>query len=119
MRQGGFSGLVDSNAGKITLYDPSSVGPGPAYSKTPFPNNQIPISQISPLAKYVFSVTPLPTDPNVNPLVADNYFGVAPNNLNQRSFTGRGDHRLGDKDQIFGRFTHGLNDQMNRRAFAT
>ena len=119
MRQGDFSGLVDSAGRKITLYDPWSVGPGPTYSKTPFPNNQLPISKLSPLAKYVFSVTPLPTDPNVNPLVADNYFGVAPTNINQRSFTGRGDHRLGDKDQIFGRFSYGVNDQMNRRAFAT
>jgi hypothetical protein len=119
MRQGDFSGLVDSAGRRITLYDPWSVGPGPAYNKTPFPNNQIPLSRLSPLAKYVFSVTPLPTDPNVNPLVADNYFGVAPTKINQRSFTGRGDHRLGDKDQIFGRFSYGLNDQMNRRAFAT
>ncbi len=119
MRQGDFSGLVDSAGRKITLYDPGSVGPGPTYNKTPFENNQIPISRLSPLAKYVFSVTPLPTDPNVNPLVADNYFGVAPTNINQRSFTGRGDHRLSDKDQIFARFSYGLNDQMNRRAFQT
>src|SRR5262249_39997313 len=119
MRQGDFSGLVDSSGRKITLYDPWSVGTGPAYTKTPYDNNQLPLSKLSPLAKYVFSVTPLPTDPNVNPLVADNYFGVAPTNLHQRSFTGRGDHRLGVKDQIFGRFSYGVNDQMNRRAFAT
>jgi hypothetical protein len=119
MRNGDFSGLIDSSGRKITLYDPSSVGPAPAYSKTPFENNQIPLSKLSPLAKYVFSVTPLPTEPNVNPLVADNYFGLAPTNINNRSMTGRFDHRLRDKDQIFGRYSYGLNDQMNRRAFAT
>ena len=119
MRRGDFSGLIDSAGRRITLYDPWSVGPGPTYSKTPFQNNQIPISRLSPLAKYVFSVTPLPTEPNVNPVVADNYFGPAPTVINQRTLTFRGDHRIGDRDQIFGRYSNGLNDQMNRRGFAT
>ena len=119
MRRGDFSGLVDSAGRKITVYDPWSVGPGPTYSKTPFANNQIPLSMLSPLAKYVFSVTPLPTDPNVNPVVADNYFGPAPNNNDNRSFTGRIDHRLSDSNQIFGRYSRGVNDLLLRRAFAT
>src|SRR5262249_37280547 len=72
MRQGDFSGLIDSSGRKITLYDPWSVQPNAPYTKTPYPNNQLPLSKLSPLAKYVFSVTPLPTDPNVNPVVADN-----------------------------------------------
>src|SRR5207247_7754016 len=75
--------------------------------------------RLSPLAKYVFSVTPLPTDPSVNPLVADNYFGVAPTVIDNRTLTLRGDHRLSEKDQIFGRYSGGLSNQMNRRAFQT
>lgn len=119
MRRGDFSGLVDSIGRKITIYDPWSVGPGPTYPKTAFPNNQIPIDRLSPLAKYVFGVVPLPTDPNVNPLVANNYFGPAPTNSDQRTYTFRGDHRLSEKDQIFGRYSRGGWDQMNRRAFNT
>ena len=119
MRRGDYSGLVDSAGRRITLYDPWSVGPGPAYLKTPYPNNQIPIEKMSPLAKYVYSVTPLPTAPNVNPLVADNYFGTAPTNQDTRTMTFRGDHRLSEKDQIFGRYSRGKNDLMQRRAFAT
>ena len=119
MRQGDFSGLVDSLGRKITIYDPNSVGGAPNYIKSPFPSNQIPLSRLSPLAKYVFSVTPLPTDPNVNPLVASNYFGLAPTNIDQRTLTFRGDHHIGDKNQIFGRYSHGANDQVNRRAFNT
>jgi hypothetical protein len=119
MRHGDFSGLVDSLGRKITLYDPWSVQGAPNYSKTAYPNNQLPMTKLSPVAKYVFSVSPLPTDPNVNPLVAQNYFGLAPTNLDQRTFTGRGDHQFGDKDKIFGRYSRGLNDQFNRRGFAT
>ncbi len=119
MRQGDFSGLFDAQGRKITIYDPWSVGAGPNYQKNPFPNNQIPIEKLSPLAKYVFGVTPLPTAPGVNPLVASNYFGLAPLVINQRTLTFRVDHRIGDKDQIFGRYSPGANDQMDRRAFAT
>src|SRR5207244_8369560 len=74
---------------------------------------------ISPFAKYVFGVVPLPTAPAVNPLVAQNYFGLAPTNIDQRTLTFRGDHHIGSKDQIFGRYSHGSNDQINRRGFNT
>jgi hypothetical protein len=119
MRQGDFSGLIDSTGRKVTLYDPWSVGAGPTYTKVPYVNNQLPLARLSPLAKYVFGVVPLPTAPGVNPLIAQNYFGLAPTNVDQRTITLRGDHRLTDKDQVFGRFSHGQSDQMNRRAFNT
>lgn len=107
MRQGDFSSLTDSTGKKVILYDPWSVGAGPNYLKTPYVNNQLPIGKMSPLAKYVFGVVPLPTDPNVNPLIAQNYFGPVPVNSDQRTVTFRGDHRVSDKDQVFGRFSHG------------
>ncbi len=119
MRQGDFSGLIDANGRRITLYDPWSVGPGPTYAKVPFQNNQVPLAKLSPLAKYVFGVVPLPTDPGVNPLVANNYFGPAPTNSDQRTLTFRGDHRFSEKDQVYGRYSRGQWDQMNRRAFNT
>ena len=119
MRQGDFSGLLDSTGRKITLYDPWSVGPAPGYAKVPYVNNQLPLSRQSPLSKYVFGVVPLPTDPGVNPVIANNYFGPAPTNQDQRTITFRGDHRIGDKDQIYGRYSRGAWDQMNRRAFNT
>jgi hypothetical protein len=119
MRKGDFSGLVDGLGRKITLYDPWSVGAAPTYLKTPYVDNQLPISKISPVAKYVFGVVPLPTDRGVNPFVANNYFGPAPNNSQQRTITFRGDHRLSDRDQIFARYSRGEWDQVNRRAFNT
>ena len=119
MRHGDFSGLADANGRKITIYDPLTVAGAPNYLKTPFNGNQIPMARLSPLAKYVFGVTPLPTDSNVNPLVASNYFGLAPTNVDQRTLTFRGDNHFGSKDQVFGRYSHGRWDQMNRRAFAT
>ncbi len=40
----------------------------PSRSASPFPNNMIPVTRESPLAKYIYGITPLPTDitePNI------------------------------------------------------
>jgi hypothetical protein len=38
---------------------------------------------------------------------------------NQRTFTFRGDHNIGNKDRIFGRYSHGHWDLLQRRSFST
>ncbi|MEO8368296.1 MAG: carboxypeptidase-like regulatory domain-containing protein [Candidatus Solibacter sp.] len=118
MRQGDFNGLIDGQNRKIVLYDPWSVGPGPNYTKTPYINNQLPMARLSPIAKYMFGVSPLPTN-NLSPLVGSNYTGLQPTVIDQRTYTFRGDHRFTDRDLVFGRYSRGTNDQMNRRAFST
>ncbi len=103
MRQGDFSGLVDSVGRRFTLYDPLTTGA--AWSRQPFPNNQIPVSRESPLARYLYSVTPLPTRGD-NPLVAANWFGIGFANTKQHTESVRLDHRLNDKNQLFFRYSH-------------
>src|SRR5262245_15492001 len=85
---------------------------------TPYLNNQLPINRLSPIAKYMFGVTPLPTN-NLSPLVGSNLTALQPTVQDQRTLTFRVDHRVTDKDQVFGRYSRGKNDQMNRRAFST
>lgn len=104
MREGDFSGLIDAEGRPISLYDPLTTDA--TWNRQPFPNNQIPIDRRSPLATYLYSVTPLPTDPDVNPLVAPNWFGVGFNRQNQSTITTRIDHRLSGRDQIFFRYSH-------------
>ncbi|MGH9662467.1 MAG: carboxypeptidase regulatory-like domain-containing protein, partial [Bryobacteraceae bacterium] len=105
MRQGDFSGLIDGAGRRITLYDPWSTDA--RWVRQPYNNNQIPLSRQSPLAKYFYSVTPAPTHPDINPLVASNWFGPGVSNRLDHTETARIDHRLTEKDQLFGRFTHG------------
>jgi len=107
MRQGDFSGLVDGSGRRYTVYDAWSTGTSPGWTRVPFPNNQIPAARQNVLARYLYSVTPEPTLPDVNPLVASNYFGLAPNNRRDYTLTTRFDHRLSDKDQVFLRFSYG------------
>ncbi len=108
MREGDFSGLADSAGRKFTLYDPWSTTA--SWGRTPYINNRIPANRQSPLSKYLYSVTPVPTELNVNPLVSSNYWYLAPNNRLEWTSTSRVDHRLSDKDQLFFRYTHGVRD---------
>src|SRR5947207_3398988 len=77
MRHGDFSQLFDSQGRFVQLYDPltSTVTSLSATRHTtvrlPFQNNVIPENRISPLAKYIYGITPLPTD-ITNPLVTTN-----------------------------------------------
>ncbi|MBI3684590.1 MAG: TonB-dependent receptor [Acidobacteria bacterium] len=105
MRQGDFSRLVDGAGRLTTLYDPWTTDA--RWQRQPFANNQLPMSRLSPLAKYLYSVTPAPTHPDVNPLVSSNYLAPAVSNRLDHTETARVDHRLSDRDQMFGRFTHG------------
>ena len=106
MRNGDMSGIKDINGIQSTIYDPYSTDTA-TWARTPFPNNQIPVSLQSPLSKFLFSVTPLPTLPGVNPNVAANWFGAVPSF--QRSFTTstRVDQRVGDKDLFYFRYSQG------------
>src|SRR5262245_54983443 len=109
MRNGDFSGLLDSQGRLQVLYDPlttriQTINNRQVAVRDPFPNNQIPISHISPLAKFMFGVTPPPTDIS-NPLIANNLkVPVATNafpNRNDDPTTIRIDHRVSEKDNTF------------------
>ncbi|MBL8230980.1 MAG: carboxypeptidase regulatory-like domain-containing protein, partial [Bryobacterales bacterium] len=112
MREGDFSGLIDSAGRQITLYDPWTTTA--TWSRMPYVNNRIPISRQSPLARYLYSVTPAPTHPDINPLVAPNYFAPAVSNRRDHTETVRIDHRFSERDQVFGRYTHGGRWSMGR-----
>jgi len=105
MRQGDFSGLRDSTGRAITIYDPWTTD-SKTWQRQPYPGNRIPIARQSPLAKYLYSITPVPTN-NENPLIGTNYIGPFPTTRPDHTETARVDHRISDRDQLFGRFSHG------------
>ncbi|MBI3646248.1 MAG: TonB-dependent receptor [Acidobacteriales bacterium] len=117
MRQGDFSGLIDGTGRLSALYDPLTTDAN--WRRQPFPNNQIPINRRSPLAAYLYSITPLPTHPGVNPLVDANWYGLGFNNRNQTTITTRVDHRLSDRDQLFFRYSHNPSYQVNTTALGS
>jgi hypothetical protein len=103
-RQGDFSNLVDGQARRFTIYDPQTTD-SRTWTRQPFPGNVIPMSRQSPLAKYLYSVTPLPTQ-NDNPLVTSNWFGTGFDNTRQHTETVRVDHKINDSNHLFFRYSH-------------
>jgi hypothetical protein len=107
-RQGIFTGLTDGSSRPITLYNPyTTQDKANQWARTPFPNNVIPVTLESPVAKYIYSVTPLPTLTTVNPQIANNFFGLAPNGDKENTGTLKIDHNLSEKDRVFGRVSEG------------
>lgn len=113
MRQGDFSGLLDSQGRLQVLYDPLTTRcangtPAPCRGvvaiRDPFPGNKIPINRMSPLAKRLFEITPLPND-ITNPLVANNLKMPVPTNAfpnrDDDPTTVRIDHKFTEKDNFF------------------
>jgi hypothetical protein len=110
MRNGDFSGLRDAQGRLITIYDPLTTN-AQAWARQPFSHggklNAIDPKRISPLAQYLFSVIPTPTYPERNPLLENNWFGIAPDTTNQWTATTRIDHRFSEADQFYVRHTEG------------
>jgi hypothetical protein len=114
-QQGDFSGLKDANGRLSVIYDPWSVAQANAttFTKTPFPGNQIPVTRESPLAKYLNSITPLPTLAGVNPLVGPNWYGPIFANENQFTVTAKVDQRLSSRDQLSFRYSRSPSTLLN------
>jgi hypothetical protein len=106
-RDGNFAGLTNANLQPLTVYNPYSTGSAANnYTRTPFPNAQIPITMESPLAKYLYSITPLPTN-NVNPAAGSNWIGVFHTYQNRDAQILRLDHNISDRDRVFVRLMSG------------
>ncbi len=103
MRNGDFSGLVNGAGIQQILYDPNTTQPG-TLQRTPFPNNQIPISRESPLAKAIYAATPLPTSAD-NPLVNSNFNAVNHTTQTVPNMTVRLDHVFDQNNRMYFRFT--------------
>jgi hypothetical protein len=121
MRQGDFSQLRSSDGTSPVLYDPWSTGSkANNYARLPFSDggiaNKIPINRLSPVAKYLYSVTPAPTTAD-NPLVASNWFGVFKQWSKGANLSTRIDHRFTDRDGIYVRYSQSIS--RGRSPFGT
>ncbi|MCC6588085.1 MAG: TonB-dependent receptor [Bryobacterales bacterium] len=73
-------------------------------SNTPFPNNQIPASRISSIAKNLAAFYPTP---NINPgdfTGTNNYSGVSRDLQDDDQFFARIDHNFNENNRLFGRY---------------
>jgi hypothetical protein len=100
-RKGIFTETV---GGRVpAIYDPATTTPngGGGFTRTVFANGAIPQDRMDPVALSLLARYPMPTSAGT----ANNYRRVG-NEVDDQDQVGfRLDHRLGDRDQVFGRLT--------------
>ncbi len=107
MKNGDFTGLIDSQGRLQKLYDPLTTN-ATSWSRAPLAYNNvintIDPARLSPAATYLFAVTKDPSMPQVNPLIGNNNNGIRMRNMSTESHSIRIDHRVTEKDLVYGRF---------------
>ncbi len=108
MWNGNFSNWVNSSGKLIPIYDPSTTQlVNGSYTRTPFPNNQIPVADFDPVAKAIVNYVQPLAQPNVAGLIPGTSayvrnnaisFGTAQNPDNKYSI--KGDQVLTSKQKL-------------------
>jgi hypothetical protein len=103
-RTGDFSQTATSTGALIKIFDPLTTVPNPAvpgsYMRTQFPNNQIPVSRIDPVANNLLQYYPLPNLPGIT----NNYAVSATRANTPTKYYGRVDENIGAGNRLFFRY---------------
>jgi hypothetical protein len=101
-RQGNFSQVLAADGASAQLYDPySAVLTGSTTSRTPYPNNTIPSTELSPVAQAYMKFY---LEPNIAPTRPDgyqNFANSATTNDHYNNELGRLDYNMSDRSRIF------------------
>jgi outer membrane receptor protein involved in Fe transport len=102
-RTGNFSDWINPATGTVfPLYDPSTTVCNPncnASTRTAFPNNQIPSSEINSMGQKLVNLYPLP---NINcTMPCNNYLVPIHDSITTNNETMRVDQNFGDKNRIY------------------
>lgn len=104
--QGDFSA-----AGVFPIYDPytTAAGSNGTFTRSPYPSNRIPQSEInSTAAKVAAGIYPAPNlAPGIVP--GANYINTAGNVSDGNQWNARADHQFGSRDTFFARYTGASN----------
>jgi hypothetical protein len=106
-RTGDFSRLLDPANGSIQIYNPKSLDA--SGNRSPFPNNQIPLSMFSPAALKLFntpSLYPLP----LSSAIRFNQFNSVSSTVNSDQGDFKLDWKIDTKDDFSGRYSNGRQD---------
>jgi hypothetical protein len=114
-RVGDFSDYRDRNGNLIPVYDPLTTrrnpnfnpslpvsGSNPQFLRDPFPGNVIPADRLNQVGLNVASIYPQPNGPGN----FDNYTSTTDREIKDTAFTVRIDHRQGDRDSFFVRYSY-------------
>ena len=101
-RAGNFSNLLVADGTSTQLYDPySAVVNGTTITRSPYPNNIIPGTQLNPIAQAYLKFYP---EPNITPVRPDGYqnFGNSADTTDDyNNELGRLDYNMSDRSRMF------------------
>ena len=109
-KRGDFSNLRNAAGQPIIIYDPLTTRPDPAnpgrFTRDPFPNNQIPLNRISPIAARLMQYWPAPNTVPTNVNTQQNNFTASGTNIsNANQIDSRVDHNFTSNWRAFVRFS--------------
>jgi hypothetical protein len=110
-RAGDFSELL---ARGIQLYNPFQLDA--SGNRVAFPNNQIPLTLLDPVAKNLFNspLYPLPVTPGLQ----NNYFNTTASHIYQDQGDAKIDYSLTSKDRLTGRYSQSMLRNPSLNSFA-
>jgi len=116
-RAGNFSDWLANNT-NYQIFDPHTGDPNTGVGRTPYPNNAIPASQISPQAKAILAYFPFPNTQQIagQPFV-NNYAANGALAITGNAWDTREDYYLKQKNSIFGRYSYQGFSQQGPGAF--
>jgi hypothetical protein len=91
-----------------SIFDPATTQTlsGGVYSRTPFPNNQIPTNRVDPAAAKLLALLPTATTSGT----FNNYVNSPVESLQTNRFDFRHDLQISQKDNLFARYSYFTND---------
>jgi hypothetical protein len=109
-RTGDFSDIASQlyNPCPTPTNDPCTAATFVPGSRVPFPNNQIPLSMMNPVAQALFNSPAYPQPANAN--VQNNAFNTVTQAFNNSQFDIKGDFIATQNDHVYGRYSHAHQD---------
>ncbi len=98
-----------------TIYDPTSTycvtknssGGCTTYGRTAFPNDTIPLGDISPIGKAILAMYPAPKQSGLT----NNYVILWPTNYEYEQYIGRVDESFTENTRMYGLYTHEFDNE--------
>ncbi|HTB13431.1 MAG TPA: carboxypeptidase-like regulatory domain-containing protein [Bryobacteraceae bacterium] len=105
-RVGNFSQTFNASGALVAIADPgtSVQQANGSYTRTVFPGNIIPATQLSKVATNVAQLFPLPNIPGTAFTNTNNYAAVSTSRNNQQNGVGKFDHNINDRWKLFGTY---------------
>ena len=120
-KRGDFSRLRAASGESIGIFDPATTRPNPdggGWVRDPYPNNRVPEARFDPAARNVLPWYP---DPNREPsnahALTQNFQDAQARNVNWAQWNTKIDHRFGDKNSIFFRYTQARHQPSGNDVF--